>query len=138
MSKKFIVVVLLISALFPSIASACSVPTVPFDPNSFRSGVILEGVIHSSQREGRMIRVTLNVERVVQGRYDLDAYTFSFFDGYGGGTCLPASTSIVPKGQRLVVYLERRDHGLWRKGWMHFSDAEEQDYRVRIPSRRSR
>ena len=125
---------LLFAVAVPHNVSACSLKTTPFDPKEFTSGVILEGVIQSSHREGRMIVVTLDVERVVQGRFDSEHYTFSFFPAEGGGACLPASTQVVPTGQRLVVYLERRDAGLWRTGWMHFEDAQAQDYRVRIPS----
>ena len=115
-------------------AEACTVPTKPFDPAEFSSGVILEGVIEASVREGRMISVTLKVEKVLQGRYYSGEYTFSFFPAESGGECLPASTQVVPKGQRLVVYLERRDAGLWRKGWMHFEEAAQRDDRVRVPS----
>lgn len=132
--KPFLVVTTLLAAAAPQVAYACFTPTVPFDPSEFHSGVILEGVIQSSHREGRMISVTLNVERVVQGQYLVRSYTFSFFPAEHGGECLPASTQVVPKGQRLVVYLERRDAGLWRKGWMHFEDAVLRDYRVRVPS----
>jgi hypothetical protein len=107
----------------PVVAEACTVPTKPFDPSEFSSGVILEGVILSSEREGRMLSVTLTVEKVLQGQYRSGEYTFSFFPAEHAGECLPASTQIVPKGQRLVVYLERRDVGLWRKGWMHFEEA---------------
>lgn len=115
-------------------SEACSHATKRFDPSEFSSGVILEGVIQSSEREGRMISVTLKVEKVLQGQYRSGEYTFSFFPAESAGECSPASTQVVPKGQRLVVYLERRDAGLWRKGWMHFEEAELKDYRVRAPS----
>jgi hypothetical protein len=127
-----------LAAATPVPSEACSVPTKPFDPSEFSSGVILEGVIQTSEREGRMISVTLKVEKVLQGQYRSGEYTFSFFPAEYGGECLPASTQVVPKGQRLVVYLERRDAGLWRKGWMHFEEAELRDYRVRVPSAQQR
>lgn len=85
-----------------------------------------------------MISVTLKVEKVLQGRYHSGEYTFSFFPAEHSGECLPASTQAVPKGQRLVVYLEPRDAGLWRKGWMHFEEAAQRDYRVRVPSDQQR
>lgn len=134
---------LLLVAAFLAVATpvpseACSVPTKPFDPSEFSSGVILEGVIQSSEREGRMISVTLKVEKVLQGQYRSGEYTFSFFPAEYGGECLPASTQVVPTGQRLVVYLERRDAGLWRKGWMHFDEAMLRDHRVRVPSTQQR
>ena len=132
--KAITFALLLLFVAIPNGVSDCPLRTIPFDPKEFTSGVILEGVIQSSHREGRMIVVTLDVERVVQGRFDSEDYTFSFFPAEGGRACLPASTQVVPIGQRLVVYLERRDAGLWRKGWMHFEDAQAQDYRVRIPS----
>jgi len=128
----------ILAAATPVPAEACTVPTKPFDPSEFRSGVILEGVIESSEREGRMISVTLKVEKVHQGQFRADEYVFSFFPAENSGQCLPASTQIVPKGQRLVVYLEQRDAGLWRKGWMHLEEAAQRDYRVRVPSAQQR
>lgn len=130
-SYLLIIVATFLAVVTPVPSEACTVRTKPFDPSEFGSGVILEGVIQSSERAGRMIRVTLKVEKVLQGRYRSGEYTFSFFSVEYGGECLPASTQVVPKGQRLVVYLERRDAGLWRKGWMHFEEAELKDYRVR-------
>lgn len=62
----------LMAAATPVPAEACTVPTKPFDPAEFRSGVILEGVIQSSEREGRMISVTLKVEKVHQGQFRAD------------------------------------------------------------------
>jgi len=41
-------------------------------------------------------------------------------------------------GAKLVVYLEQRDAGLWRKGWMHFDEAAQRDYRVRVPPAQQR
>jgi hypothetical protein len=128
----------LMAAATPVPAEACTVPTKPFDPAEFRSGVILEGAIQSSEREGRMISVTLKVEKVHQGQFRADEYVFSFFPAESSGECLPASTQIVPTGQRLVVYLEQRDAGLWRKGWMHFDEAAQRDYRVRVPPAQQR
>lgn len=81
-----------------------------------------------------MIIVTFKVEKVLKGQSSSGEYTFSFFPAEHAGECLPARTQVVPKGQRLVVYLERRDAGLWRKGWLHFEEAVRRDYRVRVPS----
>lgn len=132
--RNLAVAIVLFVAAIPNVANACFAPPTPFDPRGFQSGVIIQGTILSSERKGRMINVTMSVERVVQGNYQSDSYSFAFFGSFGDGACPPASTQIVPNGQKLVVYLERRDAGLWRKGWMHFERAAELDYRVRIPS----
>lgn len=113
----------------------CSIQTPAFDPSTFKSGVILEGVVEVSRLDGGMIDVDLRVERVVQGPYHRSNFTFSFFPSLNSGSCAPPGTQIVGHGKKLVVYLSRMDGGLWRKAWLSFEDAKRLDYRVRIPAR---
>ena len=136
--RNLFLALLVASTGFVSPAMACSVPPVRFEPSDFKGGVILQGVIENSRQEGRMTYVTIKVDRVVQGSYEAAQYSFSFYASKGGGACPPPGTHVLPNGQKLVVYLERRDSGLWRKSWLSFDDAKTRDYRVRTPTRHNR
>lgn len=121
---------LVLGGLFPSAASACFVPPQPFSPQEFQRGVILEGVVQSTRRNGQRVEVTIEVRRVRQGSYTGKTYAFAFLDSMGDGPCPPRSTRVVPDGQKLVVYLEKRAETLTPIGWMHSEDARRQDSRL--------
>ena len=111
-------------------AWACSVPTEPFDPNKFRHGIILDGIVKSSNRSERDTLVNVDVRGLVQGTYTQSFNNFKFIHWGGPGTCRPASTEDLPRGQRIIVYVSDK-HGVLRvNGWLHFNDALRKDRRV--------
>jgi len=116
-------------------ANACGFMEAPPVPSDFISGTILQGTVVGTETERGRRYITVEIERVVQGKYPAEIFVFSFQPYDGSGMCPPPGPGNLKRGDRIVIYSDQVKNGAEPDAWMSYDYARKHDPRVRSSAR---